>query len=328
MTKYILKRIMYMIFVFVIMSVILFSLYEMIPGDPARAEVEHLKKQLKPAEYEKAYQQARKDWGMDDPVYEKYIKWAKGMLKGELGWSNVHKKDVSVLIKTPLKNTLFINLFSVIAGLIITIPLGVFCAIRKNTRFDRVVQVLTIVGHSIPSFIFGLLFIYLFAVRLRWFPVSGMGTPNLKGSDWIMFKDKVWHLALPLMVMTISSLAGLTKYVRAAMIDSLSMDYIKTARAKGLKEKVVIWSHAWRNALLPIVTLLVGWFASIFYGSLIIESMFNLTGLGKFLVDSLHNKDFSVVMAVQLLYIVVALGSNLITDISYGLVDPRVRVNK
>jgi len=317
-----------MIFVFVIMSVILFSLYEMIPGDPARAEVEHLKTQLKADEYEKAYQQARKDWGLDDPIYEKYLKWARGMLKGELGWSNIHKKDVSILIKDPLKNTLFINIFSVIAGLVITIPLGVFCAIKKNSRFDRTVQVLTIIGHSIPSFIFGLLFIFVFAVKLRKFPVSGMSTPNLKGTDWIILKDRIWHLALPLMVMTISTLAGITRYVRAAMIDALSMDYIKTARAKGLKEKVVIWSHAWRNALLPIVTLLVGWIASIFYGALIIESMFGLNGLGKYLVDSLHNKDFSVVMAIQLLYIVVALLSNLITDISYGIVDPRVRVNK
>lgn len=328
MTRYILKRIMYMIFVFAIMSVILFSLYEMIPGDPARAEVEHLKTQLRPEEYERAYQQARKDWGLDDPIHEKYIRWAKGLLKGDLGYSHVHKKEVNALIKTPLKNTLFINFFSVTAGLLITIPLGVYCAINQHSKFDKAVQVLTIIGHSIPSFIFGLLFIFVFSVKLRWFPVSGMSTPNLKGSDWVLFKDKVWHLALPLMVMTISTLAGLTRYIRAAMIESLSMDYIKTARAKGLKEKVVIWSHAWRNALLPIITLLVSWFASIFYGSLIIESMFNLNGLGKFLIDALNNKDFNLVMAVQLLYIVVALLSNLITDISYGLVDPRVRVDR
>jgi peptide/nickel transport system permease protein len=154
-----------------------------------------------------------------------------------------------------------------------------------------------------------------------------MSTPNLDGTAWVLFKDKMHHLALPLMVMTIGSLAAITKYVRAAMADALTMDYIKTARAKGLKESVVIFSHAWRNALLPVVTLLIGWFMSIFYGSLVIERMFNLEGLGKLLITSLNNQDYNVVMAIQLLYIVIALLGNLITDLSYGIVDPRVRVD-
>ena len=242
--------------------------------------------------------------------------------------SSVHKKDVSKIIVTPLKNTIFINLFAVAAALIITLPLGIYCAVKRNSTFDKVVQVLTIVGYSIPAFIFGLLFIYLFAVKLGWFPVSGMSTPTFSGSSWAVLKDKMWHLSLPVMVMTIAALGGLTRYVRAAMSDVLSMDYIKTARSKGLKERVVILSHAWRNALLTVITLLVDWFASVFFGSLIIESMFNLNGLGKYLIDSLNNQDYNVVMAIQLLYIIVALSSNLITDISYGLVDPRVRVNR
>nr|WP_300005183.1 ABC transporter permease [Tissierella sp.] len=328
MTKYIIKRFGYMLLVFAAMSIILFFLYDMIPGDPARAEVQHLKETLQPDQYEEVYQQARDRLGLDDPVLTKYFKWVSGLLKGDLGNSSIHKKPVTEIIKTPLKNTIFINIFAVFAALIITIPLGIYCAVKRNSTFDKVVQVVTIVGYSIPAFIFGLLFIYLFAVRLGWFPVSGMNTPNLTGSWWVMFQDRMKYLALPLMVMTFSALGGLTRYVRAAMSDALSMDYIKTARAKGLKERVVILSHAWRNALLPIVTLLVGWFTSVFYGSLIIEKMFNLNGLGKYLIDSLNNQDYNVVMAIQLLYIVVALSSNLITDISYGLVDPRVRVNR
>lgn len=328
MIKYTLKRIIYMIFVFAIMSVILFGLYSMIPGDPARAEVEALKSQLKPDEYQRAYELARERLGLNDPVHIRYIKWAKGFLKGDFGTSLVHKLPVKDVLKTPLKVTIFINIFSVIAGLLITIPLGIYCAVKKNSRFDKVVQVLTIIGYSIPSFIFALLFIYLFAVKLGWFPVSGMKTPNFVGTTWEVIKDYAKHLALPLMVMTIGSLGGMTRYVRASMIDALSMDYIRTARAKGLKEKVVILSHAWRNALLPIVTLIINWFMSIFYGSLIIERMFNLTGLGKVLIDSLFNQDYTVVMAIQLFYIVIALSGNLLADLSYGLVDPRVRVNK
>ncbi|MDR7857754.1 ABC transporter permease [Tissierella sp.] len=328
MLKYTSKRILYMIFVFSIMSVILFSLYDMIPGDPARAEVETLKELLKPDEYQRAYEQARERLGLNDPTHIRYGKWVKGLLKGDLGMSAVHKQPVAKIIGTPLKNTIFINIFAVIIGLGITIPLGIYCAIKKNSTFDKAVQVLTIVGYSIPVFIFALLFIYLFAVKLGWFPVSGMATPNFKGTEWQAFLDKLKYLVLPLGVMTIGSLGGITRYVRAAMADALTMDYIKTARAKGLKEKVVIFSHAWRNALLPVVTLLIGWFMSIFYGSLIIERMFALNGLGKLLIDSLNNQDYPVVMAIQLFYIVIALTGNLITDLSYGIVDPRVRVNK
>lgn len=328
MIKYTLKRIVYMIFVFAIMSVILFGLYNMIPGDPARAELEPLKDKLKPDEYERAYKLARQRLGLDDPVHIRYIKWAKGFLKGDFGTSIVHKIPVKDVVKTPLKVTVFINIFSVIAGLGITIPLGIYSAVKKNSKFDRAVQILTVVGHSIPTFIFALLFIYLFAVKLGWFPVSGMKTPNFSGTTWEMIKDYAKHLALPLMVMTVGSLGGMTRYVRAAMIDALTLDCIKTARAKGLKEKVVILSHAWRNALLPIITLIISWFMSIFYGSLIIERIFNLSGLGKVLIDSLFNQDYMVVLAIQLFYIVIALSGNLLADLSYGIVDPRVRVNK
>lgn len=189
-------------------------------------------------------------------------------------------------------------------------------------------QVLTIVGHSLPVFIIALLFIYLFAVKLRWFPVSGMKTPNFSGTPWQEFKNMMWHLTLPLTVLTIGSLAGMTRYVRAAMIDALSMDYVKTARAKGLRERVVIYSHAWRNALLPVITLIIGWFMSIFSGSIVTESMFVLEGMGKIYISSLNNQDYNVAIAIQLFYIVMAVLGNLIADISYGIVDPRVRVNK
>jgi len=300
----------------------------MIPGDPARAEVEALKDKLKPDEYQRAYELARERLGLNKPAYVRYFEYVKGLLKGDLGDSRVHKQPVTKVISTPLKVTIFINIFNVLIGLAITIPLGIICAVKKNSTFDKVVQVLTIVGYSIPVFIFALLFIYAFAVKLGWFPVSGMKTPNFTGTQWEVIKDYAKHLALPLMVMIVGSLGGMTRYVRAAMVDALSMDYIKTARAKGLKERVVVYSHAWRNALLPVITLIIGWFMSVFYGSLIIERMFNLNGLGKLLIDSLNNQDYYVVMGIQLLYVVIALTSNLLSDLSYGLVDPRVRVNK
>jgi len=328
MAKYISKRVLYMIFVLFVMSLLLFFLYNLIPGDPARAEVEGMKDKLTPQEYQYRYEQARIRLGLDDPLVVRYAKWAIGVLRGDFGMSRVYKSPVRDVVKTPLKVTMFINVFGILVGLAITIPLGIYCAVKRNSIFDKAVQILTIIGYSIPVFIIALLFIYLFAVKLEWFPVSGMSTPNFKGTEWEAFKDTMHYLALPLGVMTIGSIGGLTRYVRAAMSDSLGMDYIKTARAKGLREKVVIFSHAWRNALLPIVTLLISWFMSVFSGSLVIERMFNLNGMGKFYIDALVNQDYNVALAIQLFYIIIALLGNLIADLSYGIVDPRVRVNK
>ncbi len=328
MAKYIGKRIMYMIFVFIVMSLLLFFLYNLIPGDPARAEVEKMKDKITLEEYQYRYEQARKRMGLDDPLIIRYVKWLGGTLRLDFGMSQVYKQPVKTVIAMPMKNTIFINIFAVAIALAITIPLGIFTAVKRNTLFDKVVGVLTIVGYSLPTFIIALLFIFAFAVKLQWFPVSGMATPNFSGTEFEVFKDKLWHLALPLGVMTIGSLGGLTRYIRAAMSDALSMDYIKTARAKGLKEKVVIFSHAWRNALLPIVTLLISWFMSVFSGSLVVERMFNLNGMGKFYIDALTSQDYNVALAIQLFYIIIALLGNLMADLSYGLVDPRVRVNK
>ncbi|WP_416198642.1 MAG: Peptide/nickel transport system permease protein [Sporanaerobacter sp.] len=328
MVKYICKRILYMIFVFLVMSLVLFFLYNLIPGDPARAQLEPIKDTLTPEEYQFRYAQARKQLGLDDPPIIRYGKWMKGILKGDFGMSSVYKQPVKDVVTVPLKNTVFINIFVIALVLLITIPLGIRTAVKKHSGFDKTIQVLTVVGYSVPIFITGLLFIFIFAVKLQWFPVSGMTTPNFKGTEFERFLDIMYHLSLPIIILVVTSLAGVTRYVRAAMIDALSMDYIKTARAKGLKEKVVIYSHAWKNALLPVITLIIAWIMSVFSGSLVIERMFNLHGMGNFYINALNNQDYNVALAIQLFYIIIALLSNLVTDISYGFVDPRVRIDQ
>lgn len=328
MLKYILKRLLYMMILFFIMSFLTFMLYNMIPGDPARVQVQSIKGKVSPEVYQQMYQQARERMGLDDPMIIRYGRWFGNILKGDFGVSTVYKQPVSELIVAPLKNTVFINIFSIILALGIAIPIGIRCAVKRKSFFDNSVQVLTIVGYSLPTFIITLVFIFIFAVKLEWFPVSGMNSPNFQGSGMAFFLDRMYHLALPLMIMTVGSLGGITRYVRAAMIDSLQMDYIKTARAKGLKEKVVIYSHAWRNALLPVITIIIGWFLSIFSGSLVIEKMFNLNGMGKFYIDALNNQDYNIAVTIQMFYFVIASVGNIIIDLSYGLVDPRVRVNK
>lgn len=339
MYKYVLKRIGYMIVVFFVVSFLMYSVYNLIPTDPARAELEPLKQTLKPDEYEERYQQLREEYGLDDPIPVRYARWmglAKdkqtdtlhGMLQGYFGFSQVYKKDVAEIIPDRMENTIFINIFSTILALGITIPLGIYCAVHKKGKIDNAVQVVTIIGYSIPVYIIALIFIWIFSVKLGWFPVTGSQTP---GSDYVgmeAFLDRLYYICLPVIVMTFGSLGGMTRYVRAAMIEALSMDYIRTARAKGLREKVVIYSHAWRNALLPVITVIIGWFLGIFGGSVIIENTFGLNGMGALYYTGLMNNDFELALSIQMFYIVVSLLGQLVMDLSYGLVDPRVRVDK
>ena len=339
MTKYVLRRIAYLILVFFIVSFLMYCLYNLVPEDPARNQLEAQKKSLKPDVYQRMYLELREEMGLDDSLVIRYARWMglapqkqsgklDGLLEGNLGKSNYFKKDVIEVVQGPIGNTVFINIFSTILALGITIPLGIYCAVHKGGKVDSFTQVFTIIGYSIPIYITALVFIYIFAVLLGWFPVSGMGTPGAEYTGMKAFWDKLYYISLPLIVMTFASLGGMTRYVRAAMIDALSMDHIKTARAKGVKEKVVIYSHAWRNALLPIITLIIGWFLSIFSGSVLIENTFNLNGMGKLYITALNNHDWVLTLGIQMFYTVVSLVGALIIDLSYGLVDPRVRIDK
>lgn len=339
MGKYIIKRTLYIMIVFLILSFLLFMIYNMLPIDKAaeaaRAEIQ-VNKNLN---YEERYEYWQHKYGTNGTKFERYLRWLglypysdgtfRGLFQGNFGDSKQHGKPVAQVIIEPMKNTIFINIFATILALGITLPLGIFCAVKKGSKRDTGVQVGTLVGYSIPTFIIAIVFIWLFAVMLGWFPVSGMQTAgSLTWTPWQQFWDRMYHLSLPLIVMTFCSLGGMTRYVRAAMIEALSMDCIRTARAKGLREKVVIYSHAWRNALLPVVTLIIGWFLGIFSGSLMIENIFALNGIGRIYNQALMANDNEVVLALQMFYIVISLFGNLLIDLVYGLVDPRVRVNK
>ncbi len=339
MGKYLLKRIMYIVIVFLMLSFLMFMIYNMLPYDKAaeaaRAEIAANKN----LNYQERYEYWQLRYGTNGTKVERYLRWIgvypfadgsfNGLLQGNLGESSKYAKPVSEVLAEPMKNTVFINLFSTLLSLGITIPLGIFCAVKRGSRRDVGVQVSTTVGYSLPIFIIAIVFIWFFAIILGWFPVSGMQSAgSLELSPLKRFFDKMYHLALPIIVMTFASLGGMTRYVRAAMIEALSMDCIKTARAKGLRERSVIYSHAWRNALLPIITLIIGWFLSIFSGSLMIENIFALNGIGKVYFDALVQHDNEVILALQMFYIAAALFGNLFMDLVYGLVDPRIRLNK
>ena len=339
MGKYIVKRIIYIVVVFFILSFLIFMVYNLLPVDKAaeaaRAEITANRN----LNYDERYEYWQHRYGTNGTKFERYLRWLgvypysdgsyNGLFQGNLGNSTKFGQPVVEVLIEPMKNTVFINIFATILALGITIPLGIFCAVKRGSKRDVAVQVGTIVGYSLPVFIIAIVFIWLFAVTLGWFPVSGMQTAgSLNWSSWDRFWDKMYHLALPLIVMTFASLGGMTRYVRAAMIEALSMDCVRTARAKGVREKVVIYSHAWRNALLPVITLIIGWFLAIFSGSLMIENIFGLNGIGKVYYDALNGSDNEVILALQMFYIIISLVGNLIIDLIYGLVDPRVRVNK
>ena len=346
MGKYVVKRIAYMLVVLVILSFIMFMIYSLVPSNRAYTDANTQVKAMKglsgeeaKAKFDELYLQYQRKYGTDtDSKIVRYLRWVglaplydgsfNGLLQGNLGYSYEKQMDVVDVIREPMKNTIEINIYSTILALGITIPLGIQCAVKRGSKLDQGMQVMTIVGYSLPTFLISILFIWIFCSKLHIFPPSGMKTPGSNYEGFAFFKDRMYYLALPLITMTFCSLGGMTRYVRASMIEALSMDCIKTARAKGLKEKVVIYSHAWRNALIPVVSLVVGWFLSIFAGSLVIENMFALNGMGKLMIESLRVADYDVVLLMQMFYVGMSLLGNLIIDIVYGMVDPRVRVNK
>ncbi len=338
MGRYILKRLFYMLAVLLVLSFVIFVVYNLLPVDKAADMAMQEIANNKHLDYAQRYLYWQRRYGLDGGLLVRYFRWLglapfydgsfNGLLQGNLGTSVSYGKPVLEVVKEPLLNTLLLNLLATTLALGITLPLGVFCAEKRGGKRDSAVQAGTIVGYSMPAFIIAILFIWLFAIKLDLFPVSGMGSVGKGYTGFRAFLDKLYHFALPLLVMTFCSLGGMTRYVRASMIDALRLDCVRTARAKGLRERLVVRSHAWRNALIPIVSLVIGWLLSVFSGSIMIENVFGINGLGKVYFDALTANDNEIALAMQMFYIFIALVGNLLVDIVYGLVDPRIRLGK
>ena len=324
--RYLLKRLIYIVFVFFIISILMFFIYKSMPGDPVESMLGSLKTSMRPDAYQELYDRTAERLGVNQPLPVQYFAWISNMLTGNFGYSTQYQRQVIDVIGAPMFNTIMLNLFTMVVVFLVSIFLGIATAVHKNGVFDKGVQVVTIVGYSIPSFIIALLAIFAFAVKIPIFPISGIRTPGSEATGIAAALDVAWHMALPVLVMSVSGIGGITRYVRASMIDALRMDYIKTARAKGLREKTVIYVHAFRNALIPIVTITTWWIIGLFGGSVVIESVFLWNGLGKMLIDGLMNRDFSIVLTMQMFYVLLSLAGNVLMDIAYTIVDPRVRL--
>lgn len=321
--RYLVKRLIYIVFVFFIISILMFGIYKALPGDPVRMMMGD---NVKPEVYQQQYDTIKESLGLNKPIPVQYVKWITNMLRGDFGYSTEYRRPVKEVIGVPMRNTVTLNLLSMFIVFIVAVPLGIATAVKKNGIFDKVVQVITIVGYSVPSFVIALLAIYVFAIKFPIFPISGVKTAGFTGTGLAAFSDAMMHMALPVLVMSVGGIGSITRYVRASMIESLRMDYIKTARSKGLKEKVVIYVHAFRNALIPIVTVTTSWLIGLFGGSIVIESIFLWDGLGKMMITGLNQRDFSVVLAMQMFYVVLSLAGNVLMDLAYTMVDPRVRL--
>ena len=326
--RYLLKRFIYIVFVFFIISILMFFIYKIMPGDPVTVMLGDAKANMKPDAYQRLYDQSRENLGLKGSLNVQYIRWIGNMLTGNFGYSTQYKKDVIDMIGTPMLNTVMLNLVSMLVTFLIAVPLGIATAVRKNGVFDKTIQVVTIIGYSLPSFIIALLAIFAFAVKIPIFPISGVRTAGFEGNALQTALDTLWHMSLPVIVMSISGIGSITRYVRAAMIDVLRMDYIKTARAKGLSQPAIIWKHALRNAIMPVVTVLGPIAAGVLTGAFVVENIFAIPGLGRYFVQSIQAYDYTMISGTTIFYGAFLILANLVVDLVYGIIDPRVKLEE
>jgi peptide/nickel transport system permease protein len=325
MLKYILKRLLHLIPVLLIITIVLFGLLEIMPGDPVNAYLG-----VGSNTTVEQQQQIRAQLGLDQPFHIRYVKWLGRTLQGDFGNSYKYRKPVADVIGIYIWNSFYLNIVAMVFAFAIAIPVGIKSAVKKYGLFDNFWTVFSLTGVSMPSFFFALLLIFFVAIPVKWLPLNGMRTTLFLAKGYESFGQEILdvlkHMILPATVLTISSLASLTRYVRNSVIEVINQDYIRTARSKGLSEKVVIYRHAFRNALLPIVTLLGLYIPSLFGGSILLETVFIWPGIGNILFTSIGDRDYSMLMAANVFYAVLMLAGNLLADVSYALVDPRIRV--
>jgi len=312
MTQYIIRRLIHSAFIVWGCATLVFFLLRLIPGDPAV-------QMLGPDYTPEAAEAIRHKLGLDQPVYVQYAKWFGSLLRGDLGDSIASGETVVGAIKTGLPKTLSIAFVSFVIGILIAIPTGIVAALKRNSPVDYLVSLIAFVGVSMPSFWFGIMLILLFAVGTGWLPAIGYAEIAEEGV-WEWFR----HLLLPGIAIGTGYAAILMRFVRAGLLEVLGSEYIRTARAKGLSERRVLVRHAFRNAMIPVVTIAGIQLAQLLSGLVITETIFSIRGLGRILVGAIFDKDYPIVQGVILLIAVIFVLANLLVDILYTFLDPRI----
>ena len=312
MTQYLLRRLLHALLIIWGCATLVFFLLRLIPGDPVI-------QMLGPEYTPEAAALLRQKLGLDEPVHVQYVRWFGNILTGDFGTSIATGESVTGAIGTGLPKTLSIALLSFLIALLIALPAGVLAALKRNTAFDYAASVVAFVGVSMPSFWFGIILVLIFAVRLGWLPSLGYAEIGDDGVwEWLK------HLLLPSIAIGAGYAAILMRFVRSGLLEVLGSDYVRTARAKGLGERAVMVRHALRNALIPVVTIAGIQLALLLSGAVVIEIVFSIRGLGRILVGAIFDKDYPMVQGVILLVAVIFVLANLVVDVVYTFLDPRI----
>jgi peptide/nickel transport system permease protein len=317
MTTYIIRRILQAVIVLIIVTLMVFFVIRLLPGDPLIIYVAQTANlQAMPPEM---IDELRIQYGLDKPIMMQYANWIAGMFRGNFGESIYYHEDVRVLMLERFPVTLYIGVLSLIIGAVLGILVGIITAVRRGKWLDKLLTPLTYVGITIPVFFLGILMIYVFGVKLSWLPISGYTSP------FEDFWKSTRQLVMPVICMAFFSIAANARQMRSSILEVISQDYVRTAWSKGLTERSVIFKHAMKNSLIPVITLVGVGVGILFGGSVLVETIFAIPGVGRLFVSSIFGQDYLVVQAITLVIAVAILVVNLLVDISYGWLDPRIR---
>lgn len=324
MLRYLARRLFFMIPLLIGITIVCFAVIHIAPGSPT-----DLQTQMNPKASAELKERLRAMYDLDKPLHVQYFLWVKKLIKLDLGVSfSPDMRPVSDKIFERLPVTILLNVLSMGLIILIAIPIGIFSAVYRNSLFDKLTGVFVFIGFSIPTFWLALLMMILFGITLDWLPISGLRSPNYEYlPPWQSFLDFVKHLVMPVLLAAFGGLAAYSRYMRSNMLEVIRQDYIVTARAKGLSERVVIFKHALRNALLPLITILGLSVPGLIGGSVIFETIFAIPGMGQLFFQSVMSRDYPVVMGILVIGAVLTLIGNLIADVAYGLADPRIRIS-
>lgn len=321
MQRYIIKRLMTSLPLLVGITLLTFFIMQLTPGNPMQTMIDP---RISTADIARA----QEHMGLNDPLIVQYFRWLGQIIHGNLGYTIKTGQSVAGMIAERLPATLLLTVTAFLFSFVVGVPLGVYSATNKYTKRDYGLTVFSFIGISIPSFFFGIALIYLLAVKLSWFPTSGMATINMDGSGFALFLDKAKHLVLPALVLALPNLAVIMRFTRSSMIEVLTNDYIRTAKAKGLSDRKVKYKHALRNAIIPVITLFGLSIPTLFGGAYITETIFNWPGMGSLGIQSITAREYPVIMGLNLFTSLLVLLGNLTADILYAVVDPKIRLTK
>jgi peptide/nickel transport system permease protein len=316
MIAYIIRRLMLGVIILLLVTLLVFLAMRLLPGDPLIIFISQSQVEVYSLEQ---LAELRHEYGLDRSLPVQYISWLGNILQGDMGKSILLGQDVGYLISTRMPVTIYFGAMSFVVSAFFGVIFGVICALRRGTWIDSVVTVLANIGITVPAFWVGILLMYLFSLQLHWLPTSGYVAPTES------LGQSLRAAIMPVVCLALFSVAALTRQTRSAMLEVVSQDYIRTAWSKGLRERVIILRHTIKNAMIPVITILGLQVGLVFGGSVLIETVFNIPGMGRLLATSLFSHDYQIVQAGTLVIATVVVLSNLIVDISYGWFDPRIR---